>query len=370
MNSKITLVELAEGLAARKGISKKEAETFVRNVFDIIEANLAVDKLVKIKGLGTFKLVSVESRESVNVNTGERFVIEGHARVTFTPDAVLRDQVNKPFADFETTILNEGVDTTMMESTDFSLEPLPEVETESEAVTLLEDTEEVVEEMPETIAEIPSDELEAETPAENLEECVAEAPVSVISTVLAPVEPSVVEEIKENIPESEPESVPESPAIAESVERKSGLRISWTAICACLLGILLLMFGCFYLGTKWNKHASAEADKPAVVAATPAKKMAAVPQQSVQSQEEAPTPKEPTVEELAAKYPQLPGGEYLIVGEKEEHTLARGEYLYQLARKIYGDKETAAYIILFNGIDNPDNVPVGTKLKLPELVKK
>lgn len=127
INRKVLLQELAEGLSRRKGISKKEADAFLRVVFEVIERYLESDKIVKIKGFGTFKLVSVESRESVNVNTGERIRIKGHTKISFTPDAVMRDQVNKPFAEFETVVLNEGIDLAEMERVDAAyLEDLEE----------------------------------------------------------------------------------------------------------------------------------------------------------------------------------------------------------------------------------------------------
>ncbi len=115
MEKKTGIQELANALAKAKGIDGSEAEIFCRSVFDIISEYVVRDKLVKIKGIGTFKLVGVSDRESVNVNTGERIVIAGHTKLSFTPDAVLRDTVNKPFADFETTILSDNVSTEKME---------------------------------------------------------------------------------------------------------------------------------------------------------------------------------------------------------------------------------------------------------------
>ena len=92
--------DLADGLVLRRGLPKKDADVFVRSVFEIIGEYLQTDKIVKVKGLGTFKLVTVDSRESVDVNTGERIVIKEYTKINFTPDPVLRDAVNKPFAQF------------------------------------------------------------------------------------------------------------------------------------------------------------------------------------------------------------------------------------------------------------------------------
>lgn len=118
MENKILLQDLAERLALRGNISRRDADLFIRSVLDVIEENLQIDKIVKIKGLGTFKLVAVESRESIDVNTGERIRIKGYVKVAFTPDAVLRDQVNKPFAQFETVVLNDGTSVEDMERFD------------------------------------------------------------------------------------------------------------------------------------------------------------------------------------------------------------------------------------------------------------
>ena len=107
---KISLPELASTLQERRQLNKKEASQFVNEMFRIIQESLDQDKLVKVKGLGTFRIIDVEDRESVNVNTGDRVLIEGHGKITFTPDALMKELVNKPFSQFETVVLNEGVD--------------------------------------------------------------------------------------------------------------------------------------------------------------------------------------------------------------------------------------------------------------------
>lgn len=116
MDRKITLQDLADILAHREGLSKKEAEAFLRAFFEVVEEGLVEDRFAKIKGFGTFKVVSVSERESINVNTGERIQISGHSKVAFTPDALLRDLVNRPFAHFQTIILNDDTDIEELES--------------------------------------------------------------------------------------------------------------------------------------------------------------------------------------------------------------------------------------------------------------
>lgn len=108
--SKIGNKELARVLMEKHGLDKEAAERFVEQMFDVLGEGLQTDKMVKVKGLGTFKVTSVASRKSVDVNTGEPIIIEGRDKISFTPDNSLRDQVNRPFAQFDTVVLNDGVD--------------------------------------------------------------------------------------------------------------------------------------------------------------------------------------------------------------------------------------------------------------------
>ena len=108
--SKNSLNVLAEKLAEKSGLSQIESELFIRKMFDVCHQGLAADKMVKMRWLGTFKVTSVKDRESVDVNTGERIIIEGRDKISFTPDNILKEIVNKPFAQFETVVVNEGVD--------------------------------------------------------------------------------------------------------------------------------------------------------------------------------------------------------------------------------------------------------------------
>ena len=119
MNNKVTLQDLIDILAEKHSMEKKDAELFVKSMFDLIENALATEKFIKIKGLGTFKLIEVDSRESINVNTGERIEIQGHSKVSFIPDTSLKDIINKPFSHFETVVLNEN---TTLEDTEIVTE--------------------------------------------------------------------------------------------------------------------------------------------------------------------------------------------------------------------------------------------------------
>ena len=128
---KISIQELANVLVERRKMNRRDASLFVSAMFDIVQQRLETDKLVKVKGLGTFKIIDVEDRESVNVNTGERVLIEGHGKITFVPDALLKELVNKPFAQFETVVLNDGVD---FDDVDTTTTDAPEPEVDSEPI--------------------------------------------------------------------------------------------------------------------------------------------------------------------------------------------------------------------------------------------
>ena len=123
MNNRAGIRELAMALVNKKRLSLKEAENFVATMFDTLNAGLIDDKLVKLKGLGTFKVMSVSARKSVDVNTGEPIIIDGRDKISFTPDSTMKDLVNKPFAQFDTVIINDGVDIKDLERMDWLEEP-------------------------------------------------------------------------------------------------------------------------------------------------------------------------------------------------------------------------------------------------------
>jgi nucleoid DNA-binding protein len=135
--SRISIQEFAERLAERKGISVSDAQQFLTAMLDTINEGLKDDKTVKVKGLGTFKVIDVKQRKSVDVNTGEEIIIEGRGKITFTPDSIMKDLVNKPFSQFETVVLKDGVDFNEAENANQSEEAekvvLDEIEDSSSA---------------------------------------------------------------------------------------------------------------------------------------------------------------------------------------------------------------------------------------------
>lgn len=153
--SKNSLNGLADKLAEKSGLSQIEAELFIRKMFDVCHQGLAADKIVKMRWLGTFKVTSVKERESVDVNTGERIVIEGRDKISFTPDNILKEIVNKPFAQFETVIVNDGVD---FESIDKKYEDSLEDEEQEESLEKPKPIIEVIEPMETPLPDVVSEE--------------------------------------------------------------------------------------------------------------------------------------------------------------------------------------------------------------------
>ena len=197
MDNKILLQDIADFLCYRSGITKREAEQFVRAFFEVIQQGLERDQYVKIKGFGTFKLVEVGQRESVNINTGERFQINGHTKVSFTPDTSLKDLVNRPFSHFQTVILN---DETAIEELD--------------ACTVPEDSEQLNEEVSILESQIPATEGEENTSMINDKEAEAnqsesEANQSESEANQSESEQIISTEIEENEPKQESEETNE-----------------------------------------------------------------------------------------------------------------------------------------------------------------
>lgn len=201
METKLLLQDLADLMARHDGITKKKADAFVRAFFETIRQGLETDRYVKIKGFGTFKLVEVGERESVNINTGERFQISGHAKISFTPDAALKDLVNRPFAHFQTITLSEDVNLDELESVQVEEEVIPQVTLPA----------------PEPAEEVPVPAEEVPVPAEEIPEPAEEVPVQ---TEEVPVqdeeEPVQAEEVPEPA-EEEPVPAEEVPEPAEKV---------------------------------------------------------------------------------------------------------------------------------------------------------
>ena len=337
MENKITLSQLARTLAQKMGIPQKKAEAFLKEFFDSIAENVKTDKLVKVKGLGTFKLIDVNDRESVNVHTGERIVIPGHSKLSFTPEASLRDTVNRPFADFQTVVIN---DDTNLEDMERVPQEEPEAVTEPEVVEQQEEPEVALEQ--ESAAE------QVATPAEESEELPSSEPEKS--------EPEPVVEVEEEVV-AVPEEKKEEPVKQETVKEeqkkpRGGAKTFVMIVVALLLCVFSYFVGHYSLLEGLLPKQKQEPVKQQVVEAAP---------DTIKAE---PVQVEP-VEEV--QYAQVPDGKYKIVGTRKTHVMKPGDYITRIALKEYGDKEMAQYIIVHNAFSNPDKVPIGQEIKLPEL---
>ena len=200
--AKFGIQELATILVNKGGLSNDEAVSFVNAFFDLIQEGMNIDEIVKVKGLGTFKLVNVEARESVNVNTGERVLIDSHAKISFTPDTTMKDIVNKPFSSFETVVLNEGVtfdDMNPVVATESDIESEDAAEYETEVYTEPEAPEAPVEEV-----ETPTEEI---VTSDTVEETALEEPQQVEqqeeTTTTADDNSEMIEIAEEEVPASD-----------------------------------------------------------------------------------------------------------------------------------------------------------------------
>ena len=396
MNEKITLQDIINLLCEKQGISPKDSETFVRTMFDVIEEALTNEKYVKIKGLGTFKLTEVNSRESVHVNTGERIEIQGHSKVSFTPDTSMKELINKPFSHFETVVLNEGVE---LEDTAVEEVEILETTDASETTIVIEETtppapsEEVIptEETPieEPIIEVPATEEtiveeiveEEETIIEQpiveepiAQEPIAEGPIVEESEPEVPVKETIEETKKEeeknvSIEEKEETHIPVVPQDKEKNE-KSINRILWGVI---VVLVLIILFGVY-----WMFFRSEETPEVKPV----------VPVQEEQMAEPAPVAEEKPQEETLkiVQFIELSEEElrkervpsfadtldYQIVGTQEEYTLQKGETIIRASVRFYGTKKFWPYIVKHNMdvLPDPDNIPAGIRIKIPKLVEK
>ena len=232
MENKITLSQLARTLAQKMGIPQKKAEAFLKEFFDSIAENVKTDKLVKVKGLGTFKLIDVNDRESVNVHTGERIVIPGHSKLSFTPEASLRDTVNRPFADFQTVVIN---DDTNLEDMERVPQEEPEAVTEPEVVEQQEEPEVALEQ--ESAAE------QVATPAEESEELPSVEPEKS--------EPEPVVEVEEEVvavpEEKKEEPVKQETVKAEQKKPRGGAKTFVMIVVALLLCVFSYFVGHYSL---------------------------------------------------------------------------------------------------------------------------
>lgn len=257
---KITMQDLASVLSQKRGLTKEQADSFVNGIFEVLNQGLERDRIAKIKGLGTFKITNVRNRESVNVNTGERVVIEGHGKLSFTPETLLRDMINKPFAQFETVALNDGVD---FSDIDKAFAVSIEDETEDKPVETAEPTGEPqsVEEATVAIQQEPVEEPQPEPLQAEPEPVAEEKPIDeqpVAEPEKPEEQPEEVETETAEVVEAEPEETEE-----DEEERSSLSRVIIWCVVFCVIAAAAGVLG-YYFGTRTDKSSVGQ-EAPAVV---------------------------------------------------------------------------------------------------------
>lgn len=373
--SKLNIYDLCSVLTSKNGLDDKESHRFIKAIFDVIQEGLDEDKIVKVKGLGTFKIIEVDDRESINVNTGERVLIEGHSKLTFTPDSVMKEIVNKPFSQFETVILNEGVD-------------FPEPVVEEPAVEDIiadepaEDKEIIVE--PQIDNNVAEQSVEEEPVAEKT---VAEEPVAEESVA----EDSVVEftDDNDNVQSGEENSVEES--VFETSNNNSILRWILSGV-----AVLLLILGAAYGGYLYGRYELSEeiaykqmkADlktaeittkkaqvaikKDSVAQEVDATKIGAM---SIDNKDESANDeaKTETAKTSSDKYEDMDirvrTGAYRIIGEDRTVKAKAGQTVEDIATKLLGPG-MSCYVEVYNGLDGKATLKEGQTIKIPKLELK
>ena len=415
MKQKLLLSDFAQWLSEKEGITKKEAQTFLRTLFQIVEQGLTDDQFVKIKGLGTFKLVTVNERESVNINTGERFQIGEHNKIAFIPDASMKEIINRPFAHFESVDLSDETDTAELDAVDEAVKqefpPISEEETSTaeesipttvevitesshstslpekqkdvteevseesnlkeeiptEFATITEGLEEKKAEETETLAQaeavaITAKETASESQASEENLTPEETPIQVVSTS----EKTDAMGTEAEISVSQPTTLTVSGA---AVEEEEDTRRPWLRRTLMALFVLLLCTASYFAGyyrllcppcastaptapaTKVQPD-SAQAKKPQAAKKDSAAVSAASQTVSKPLNEVKDSVKQPQKQEEAVT---------------RTHTIRVGDNLSRIARKYYGDDHYVDFIIRKNNLKNADNIHVGKVLVLPPL---
>lgn len=442
---KKNISDLVDAIIAVRPDERENAEQFVREFFNLLRTALLRERFVKVRGFGTFKLVDVSPRESINVNTGERIEIGGHYKVTFTPDTSMRDAVNSPFAHLQAFVINEGTnlddmmridedDTLADTPTEVSKAELPASDSievsESDIDYSKKASDNIVDFVVEqNIKSVPpsqtaSVDARKEEASQNIED-VVETEASTFESFSASEDESAV---PAGGADAEPQQQPDI-AVEESLssdkannsaddntdishaeyfaanydtdEQQSEKR-SWIKyLLLAVVGILLLtigyiagynrLFDTMFQSCKLKEKSSVGAlktvrdAKPKAVITSeisaktsaddsvektvaPADAQKITEQKQVKSAE--PAKKHVESVKKSAPHPILPvqsGDSYMIVGVRGTYTIKRGDGIIRLAKREYGDKSIAKYILRLNDFSDPDNIPVGAVIKLPEL---
>ena len=402
---------------ADETLDKKTCEAFARTLFEVVEEALLSDKFVKVKGFGTFKLVAVSDRESVNINTGERFQIEGHTKVSFIPDNTLKEEINRPFAHFETIDLSDETEQAELDAIDAAAaeealeneEAEETVEEVAEEMPADEPTEEVVEE--EVMEEVPEEVLKeepVEEAEEPMEEPVATEPQTIVTAEKKEEEPAKAEEPaadttleSEKAPEPEAEEQEEAPTALpvsyEYTEQPPRRPFNWWKAIGVFFLVFALMLLSYFAGyyrllcpciiglPEWTEPQpvqpaakvqpakTAPAKPQPAPAESTAPKISENPLNSENTEQPEPRKSKPAKPDPAPRKQQSAPAEVApappadTTVATQPHTVARGETLYSIARKYYGSDKYVNIIIRHNRIKNPNNIEKGTTLQIPIL---
>ena len=399
--SKITIQDLASVLVERWHLGKKEASMFVNELFFVIQKSLDEEKNVKVKGLGTFKIIDVDDRESVDVNTGDRVLIEGHGKITFTPDALMKELVNKPFSQFETVVLNEGVD--FKEAAVDQPEETPDVvlETEDSAAPLVEFVDEPQTETQE-IQETPEIPVVPEEPVKVFEKQntpkepdIPAAPEKLVEQVPTQQEPISAETEEDNTEKSPDESEePDASEEPELLEKENVFKkyYKWIGIAVLTLAIGILIG--YLMGNRpsntsdTQQSPSAETVEKEVATNLPKdsaiiNKEADVEDEILEEDEEAEDAEEDedVTDDVEAKEEEraldkwetmdarVRTGAYRIVGTDTIVKAKAGDKLTRIANRLLGPG-MECYLEVYNGLSSGAVLSAGQEIKIPKLELK
>ena len=410
--NKLTLNNIAKVLVEKNGLEPKEAMTFTTAMFDLIHDRLNEEGIVKVKGLGTFKMIRVEARESINVRTGERVLIDSHAKITFTPDAVMKELVNKPFSQFETVVLNDDVEFTDMKSEETTdetnnseqseslvdvvseggtPEPAPVVAPEPAPVVAPEPVAEPTPVVaPEPVAEVAPEPVAVVAPEPVAE--VAPEPVAEVAPEPTPVvAPEQTREVPEpTVPSADEESEEKTSAVQtcyeEDEEESHWLRnIGWAFLVLVLMAASAV--GGYLYGVGQIPSQTAMADTVSAVKVNPvvtdtlvndslkadsvAVKTEAKHEDKAASEQQ---PQEKTSQNPHDKYAEMDArvrtGAYKITGLDREVKVRAGDNLKRIARRELGSDDMVCYIEVFNKMNASAELKEGQTIKIPALKLK
>jgi len=360
MNNRFTLQDLAGILANQTGRTKKESEEFLREFISVVSDGAFTDRIVKIKGLGTFKVIEVEDRESVNVNTGKRFIIPGHYKFNFTPDKDLKELVNKPFSFFDTTEIN--TEDSLQELTATTKEQIETIEDDDNQEKEI-DIKPIDSPIEETVAEVVEVRLEEDIQPDNENEELIDDDLQEIKNVEEKQELTPEPDLPNpSIPvDNEPQQRNEDRVKDGTVQQKRNKLL--LTIILILLVAAVGLFAYLFLKPEQNPKFSTHIENTIKEPIQETQDIVEEPDVTVVKEED-----QSLVETETSKSDQtIPAGNSNSTKVLAHITIEPGSRLTLIALDYYQHKVFWVYIYEFNKelIEDPNNIPVGTKLAIP-----